>query len=131
MKSVKPGRGPSKMSMVGSIAAAAFGVFWCIMAASMGAVFMVPFGIVFIGVALYNAVNSYHNVTSEDRYSIIDIVEEDEETDPLNQKYGRAHSKNIETDSKPGTSVEYCPYCGTKVDSNFDFCPKCGKNLPD
>ncbi len=34
MKSVKLGRGPSKMSMVGSIAAA-FGVFWCIMAAKI------------------------------------------------------------------------------------------------
>ena len=89
MKSIKPGRGPSKMSAVASIAAALFGVFWCILAASIGAGFMVPFGLIFIGMAIYSAVYHNHNATSEDRYSLIDIVDEDEEPDPLNEKYGR------------------------------------------
>lgn len=133
MKSIKPGRGPSKMSAVASIAAALFGVFWCILAASIGAGFMVPFGLIFIGMAIYSAVYHNHNATSEDRYSLIDIVDEDEEPDPLNEKYGRksADRKKDTNENIPGTSVAYCPYCGKTVDGDFDFCPKCGKKLPD
>lgn len=122
------------MGAVGGIAAALFGVFWCIAAAAMGAWFMIPFGLIFIGMAVYGAKYDYHNATSEDRYSIIDIVNEDEEIDPLNEKYGRKVSANQairEERKETGTSVAYCPYCGTSVDSIFDFCPKCGKELPD
>ena len=82
------------MGAVGGIAAALFGVFWCIAAAAMGAWFMIPFGLIFIGMAVYGAKYDYHNATSEDRYSIIDIVNEDEEIDPLNEKYGRKVSAN-------------------------------------
>jgi len=131
MKSVKPGRGPSKLGMVGGIAAALFGIFWCILAASMGAWFMVPFGLIFVGVAVYNAIYNYRNATSKDRYSIIDIVDEDEETDPLNEKYGRKATSNHPVFEENGTSAAYCPYCGMAVDSEFDFCPKCGRKLPD
>lgn len=35
------------------------------------------------------AVYSYHNATAKDRYSIFDIVDENEEKDPLNEQYGR------------------------------------------
>ena len=65
MKSIKSGRGPSKMSAVGSIFVAIFGIFWCIVAGSMGAVFMVPFGLLFVGLAVYNAAYRYRNATSE------------------------------------------------------------------
>lgn len=118
------------MGMVGGIAAALFGIFWCIAAGSMGAWFMIPFGLIFIGVAVYNVLYNYHNVTSEDRYSIVDIVEEDEETDPLNEKYGKKISGNQATREEKGTSIAYCPYCGTSVDSEYSFCPRCGKKLP-
>lgn len=131
MKSIKPGRGPSKMGAVGGFAAALFGIFWCIMAGAMGAWFMIPFGIIFIGMAVYNAVYNHHNATSEDRYSIIDIVDRDEEPDPMNEKYGKKASANQAICEGNGTSFAYCPYCGVSVDSGFDFCPKCGKKLPD
>ena len=52
MKSIKPGRGPSMMSGVMSIAVGIFGLFWTIMAASIGGGFMALFGIVFIGIAI-------------------------------------------------------------------------------
>lgn len=134
MKSVKPGRGPSQLSAVGSIGAALFGVFWCILAGAMGAWFMIPFGLIFIGISVYSAIYNHRNATSEDRYSLMDIVDSDEESDPLNEKYGR--QKNTaqavrNTTGTPGTSVSYCPYCGAKVEGDFDFCPKCGKKLPD
>ena len=86
---------------------ALFGVFWCILAFSMGAVFMVPFGIIFVVLAIGQAIYSYHNATSQDRYSIVDIVDEDE--------------VNIEK--------KYCPYCGHRINSDYEYCPKCGKKL--
>ena len=126
MKSIKPGRGPSKMSAVGSIFAAVFGVFWCIAAGAIGAWFMIPFGLCFIGFAIYNAVYHSHNATSENRYSAFDIVDSEEEPDPLGEKNGHSAS-----DDAPGTGAAYCPYCGKPVEGDFDFCPKCGKKLPD
>jgi hypothetical protein len=131
MKSVKPGRGPAKMGVAGGIAAVLFGIFWCILTASMGAWFMIPFGLIFIGMAVYSVIYNYHNATSEKRYSIVDIVDDNEEKDPLNEKYGKMVSASQDAYEKNGTSVSYCPYCGTAVDSKFDFCPKCGKKLPD
>ena len=86
---------------------------------------MIPFGLIFIAMAVAGAVYSYRNATSEDRYSLFDIVDSEEESDPLNQKYGRM------TDDKPGNSAGFCPYCGKPVEGEFDFCPKCGKKLPD
>jgi len=131
MKSIKPGRGPSKMGMVGGIFAALFGIFWCILALSMGAWFMVPFGLIFIGVAIYNVIYNYRNATSQNRYSIVDIVDEDEETDPLNEKYGKKSTASKAAREENGTSAAYCPYCGASVNLDFDFCPKCGRQLPD
>ncbi len=118
MKSIKPGRGPSMMSGIGSVCAGLFGVFWTIMAASMGAAMMIPFGLIFIGIAVVQAIYNFKNATGENRYSVIDIVDEDEEIDPLNERFGR----------KEGS--EFCPYCGIKVSSEFEFCPKCGNKLP-
>lgn len=120
MKSIKPGRGPSKMNAVGGIIAAVFGVFWCVLACSIGCYFMIPFGLLFIGFAIYIAVYNGHNASSKDRYSIIDIVDDEEESDPHNEKYERGEEKNL-----------YCPYCGRKIDSDYEFCPKCGKKLPE
>ena len=49
MKSIKPGRGPSAMGAMGSVVAIIFGIFWTIMAASMGAPLFFPiFGVIFI-----------------------------------------------------------------------------------
>lgn len=131
MKSIKPGRGPSKLSAIGYTAAAVFGVMWCIIAGSMGAGMMIPFGVFFIIFAICGAVYSYKNATSDNRYSIVDIVDESEESDPLNQKYGKKHSSNQTPDKKKGNSVAFCPYCGVKVELAFDFCPSCGNRLPD
>lgn len=131
MKSVKPGRGPSKQAGVMSIFMIVFGVFWCLLALGMGAWFMLPFGCLFIGIACYNAWYSFHNATAEDRYSIVDIVDGDEEADQLNMRYGISSKEYRSTTDIPGTSVYYCPYCGNSVESQFDFCPKCGKKLPD
>ena len=123
MKSIKPGRGPSKLSAVSSIFVAVFGIFWCIVAGSMGAWFMIPFGLIFTGIAVYQAVYHHHNATSENRYSVADIVDSEEEPDPFNEKYGRKNGEE--------KGAAFCPYCGKPVTEDFEFCPKCGKKLPE
>lgn len=133
MKSIKPGRGPSRMNAAGSIFAAIFGVFWCIIAGSMGASFMIPFGILFVGFAIYQAVYHGHNATSDERYSVFDIVDSDEEEDPLNVKHKPKENKEIEEENGTFSEIDvaYCPYCGRQVDGDFEYCPKCGKKLPE
>lgn len=128
MKSIKPGRGPSMMSGVMCIIVGVFGVIWTIGAVSMGAgpIFAL-FGIVFIGVAVVNAIYNFKNATSKNRYSIYDITEGHEESDPFDKYYKESNtneSQNYEEDSN------FCPYCGAKAQKDFEFCNKCGKKLP-
>ena len=87
MKSIKPGRGPSVVNGIAAIGAAAFGVFWIIMASSIGGGFMAPFGIIFVVLAIVLAVYSFRNASAKNRYSVIDIVDDSEEPDPLNQRH--------------------------------------------
>ena len=62
MRSIKPGRGSSAMGVVSSVAATIFGVFWTIMASSMGAPIFFPlFGLVFIGIGIMNIIYNYKN----------------------------------------------------------------------
>lgn len=140
MKSIKPGRGPSFLGGISAIFAALFGVFWVIMACAMGGWFMAPFGLIFIAIAVVNAIHSFKNATSQNRYSSFDIVDSEEEPDPLNLKYGKPVSNVVGSKSKPEQSGKtedtnkpesrYCPWCGTKVDGDYVFCNHCGKKLP-
>ena len=116
MKSVKPGRGPSFMSGIAAVAVGIFGIIWIFLALSIGAptVFAL-FGVVFVILAAAMAIYNFRNATSEDRYSIVDIVEDGEEPDPLNQRFGEKR---------------YCPYCGETLPENARFCPACGKEMP-
>lgn len=126
MKSIKPGRGPSMMESAGAIAAAVFGVIWTVAAASMGAPwFMSAFGVIFIILAVVSALYNAHNATGKNRFSILDITDENEEPDPL-ERISR-------TEEKTGTGrsgSRFCPFCGTAVRDDFEFCDQCGKKLP-
>lgn len=129
MKSVKPGRGPSAMGAVGSVIAVIFGIFWTITAVSMGAPFFFPlFGVLFIILGVVQAVYHFKNATGENRYSSFDIVEDDEEPDPLNARFGDAPRDG------PAPEVgdfRFCPYCGAKLGADFTYCGTCGRKLPD
>lgn len=103
MKSIKPGRGPSMMSGIAGIGAVVFGVFWTIMAVQMGApIFFAAFGIIFIVMAIVGVIYNMNNATGENRFSAFDIVDEGEETDPLNERF----SRNVKTDSAGQTDTE-------------------------
>lgn len=129
MKSVKPGRGPSLMSAVVGVAVALFGVFWLIEAVSLGATVMVPFGIIFIIIAVVQVIYNIVNGVGKRRYSQFDITDENEEPDPLNDCFGGYERADKPAD-KPAEGSRYCPYCGAEAQSDFEFCNKCGRKLP-
>lgn len=133
MKSIKPGRGPSAMGAFGSVIAVIFGIFWTISAVSMGAPgFFSLFGVLFVILGIVQVVYNLKNATGENRYSAFDIVEDGEEPDPLNQRFGASFQSDQETAaSSSGDFFRFCPYCGAKLGDEFTFCGKCGKKLPD
>lgn len=132
MKSVKPGRGPSMMGGVASVFAVAFGIIWMCGAASMGAPgFFLLFGVAFIGIGVVNAVYSFKNAAGENRYSAYDIVDSDEEPDPLDERFGRQPDNAAPPQAGETGKLAYCPYCGAKLGEGFSFCGKCGKALPE
>ena len=110
------------MGGMGSIFAAVLGVIWIIAASAMtrgagifGVIFPL-FGVAFVVFAIIHAVYDFRNATSKNRYSEFDIVDENEESEPLNNSFGGG--------------AEFCRYCGSKINDDFEFCPKCGKKLP-
>ncbi len=129
MKSIKPGRGPSMMSGVSSIAAAVFGVIWTVSALSMGAGgLFAAFGLVFIAMAVASAIYNFKNATSKNRYSSFDITEDGEEIDPWNEHFGE--KREIKQTFTTNGESKFCPYCGARVQDDFEFCNQCGKKLP-
>lgn len=134
MKSIKPGRGPSAMGAVGSVGVGIFGIIWTIGAASMGApVFFVMFGIVFVGLAIVQAIFHFKNATGANRMSIYDITDSVEEGDPFDKFIDKSNRQLREIHVEPeNETYNYCPYCGNKVtDDSYKFCSKCGKKVRD
>lgn len=138
MKSVKRGRGPSMMGGLMSIFVGLFGIAWTAIAASMGAGFMAIFGVIFVIIAIVQAVYQFKNATSKNRYSEFDITDSHEEPDPLNERFGGAWQDPAPLRDPPPHDAHpsaqgglYCPYCGAPVELNFAFCNKCGKKLPE
>lgn len=126
MKSIKPGRGPSMMNGIAGIFAALFGVCWIIAAAAMGGYIMIPFGLIFVAIAVINVIYSFKNATSRNRYSTFDITDENEEPDPFNKRFRRASDESRPSDQAPR---RYCPSCGAAVEPNDRFCSNCGNPL--
>ncbi|QOX64910.1 zinc ribbon domain-containing protein [Anoxybacterium hadale] len=135
MKSIKPGRGPSMMSAIGSAAAAIFGVIWTLSAISMGApIFFALFGVVFVLMGIGQAVYNYKNATGENRFSEYDITSSSEEPDPLNDYFGRSRRDDSHISQRKETPADtagrrFCPYCGSEAEREHLYCSKCGKKL--
>ena len=127
MKSVKPGRGPSFMGGIMSIAFGLFGLLWTVMVASSGGGAFALFGLIFIGIAVVNAIYNFKNATGKNRYSQYDITDSDEEPDPWNEEFGNRYEGQK---TQPQTAAKYCPYCGEKAEKDYKFCSSCGRELP-
>ena len=130
MKSIKPGRGPSIISALGSVFSVIFGIFWTILASSMtrgtGLIIFPLFGILFIIIGIFNAIYHFKNASGKNRYSAYDITDENEEPDPLNQRLGGTPPSPF----APSGETHFCPYCGAPVQNDYAFCRKCGRELP-
>lgn len=136
MKSIKPGRGPSMMNGIVGIFVALFGLFWTVMAVYIGGGFMAIFGLIFIAIAIINVIYNFKNATGKNRYSEYDITDGNEEPDPFNErfsgdsKYWYDYSSDSNQNALQNTESKFCPYCGTKVETDYEFCNNCGKKLP-
>ena len=108
------------------IAVTLFGVFWTVMAISMGAWFMAPFGIIFVVIAIIQVVYNFRNATGKNRYSEYDITDENEEPDPWDERFGEKRNEAVQ-DKLNGRD---CPYCGAKAEGDYNFCADCGRELP-
>ena len=75
------------------------------------------------------AVYHFKNAAGKERYSAFDIVEEGEEPDPLNRRFGTS-GPEAQSPSEGG-ELRFCPYCGAPLGDGFTFCGRCGKKLPD
>lgn len=92
--------------------------------------FFILFGIVFVGMAVLQGLYHYKNATGKNRMSVFDIT--DKEKDPLDRfliKDEGLHSNFDREETQKVDEVNYCPFCGNKVQENFMFCSKCGKEL--
>ena len=123
MKSIKPGRGPSMIGGIMGIFMILFGIVWTAIASRLNPIMLV-FGILWTGIAIVQTVYSFKNATSQNRFSQVDITDAEEETDPLQEKYGENKDKPV------SEKVRFCPYCGAPAEGDFQYCPKCGKKLP-
>ncbi|MBQ8278576.1 MAG: zinc ribbon domain-containing protein [Roseburia sp.] len=138
MKSIKRGRGPSMMGGIMCIFAAIFGVLWTLGAGSMGGPLFALFGIMFIMIAVIQAIYNFKNATGKNRYSEYDITDGYEEVDPLNERFGNQSNFQNEFQSdaerydatNKGADTAYCPYCGVIIGDDFQYCHECGKKLP-
>lgn len=132
MRSIKPGRGPSKMAGFSSLFAAGFGVLWTLLAASSGApVLFWLFGVLFVVWGVVQAVYNFRNAGQKNRYSAFDITDEREEPDPLNERFGSPADETPQEDYDPNGGTNFCPYCGEKTGPEYAFCPNCGRKLPE
>lgn len=129
MKSIKQGRGNSFISGFICIFVALFGLFWTFAVIGSGGGVFGLFGLIFVAIGILNAVRSFRNAFAKNRESEYDIVDETEESDPWNERFGPVISHSNENVYNAGNS--YCPYCGNSVQRDFEFCNNCGKRLPD
>ena len=115
-KEKKAGKAMTMSSLVFGLI---FSIFWCVMAVSIGAWFMLFFGVPFVGMMAYRL------------YVFRQIAKENEKKEQ--QKHADPWDRPAVTDEprQGHTGSGFCPYCGGGIQEGFVFCPKCGRRLPE
>ena len=123
MKSIKPGRGPSKRGAAGAVFQIVWGLIWTALvcaimvpiAGGIGLLFAL-FGLCFTGMGVYSLLYHKRNAEADvhERDSLLEIVDSEE----------MAESMDTSKESA------YCPWCGEKLGEDYQYCPKCGRKLP-
>jgi hypothetical protein len=87
--------------------------------------------VIFVVVGIGQVIYNFKNATGKERFSIMDIVDKEEEGDPADRWISNEMASNgSEGDSTLDSGqFNYCPYCGYKLDSAYMYCPKCGKSV--
>lgn len=137
MRSIKSGRANSAMGGIGSLYAVVFGILWTVLAFyftsdlpfPIGIIFPL-FGVCFVLFGIVQTVYHFNNAARKNRFSEFDVVDGDEEPDPLNEKFGRK-SGVPKAAQNSGRKIEgaFCPYCRAGLQQDFEFCPKCGADI--
>lgn len=97
-----------------SVFTIAFGMFWCIMAASIGGWIMVPFGLIFVGLAIYRLA------------VLLKLTKEEKKP---REPWEAPRRPREETSWENAVSANFCPYCGKKTEEKFTYCPNCGRRI--
>jgi len=89
-----------------------FSVFWCVAALSMGAWFMLVFGIPFTCLMGYRLAVCVKMVKGT-------RPSPPPETDPWDRPAAQLPPRE--------SGGNFCPYCGSGIQEDFAYCPKCGR----
>jgi hypothetical protein len=92
------------MGAAGSAFAIVFGIIWTATAFSMtrnspfgGGMLLFPlFGVAFVLFGIAQLVYNLKNTVSKDRFSVLDIIEPHEESDPLERRFGDAGARGAD-----------------------------------
>lgn len=109
-------RKAGKFMTIGScIYGVVFLIVWNVLAASMGAWFMLIFGIPMLGFMIFRLVMCVRLAKDKKQ----------KQTDPWDRPADYREPPRY--DAPAGNGSNYCPYCGAAVEESFQYCPKCGR----
>lgn len=89
-----------------SIVMGLFGVIWIFLVSSMGGGFFALFGVIFVIIAIVQAIYHFKNATSKNRFSTFDITDGNEEPDPLNEYYNSNNSTERQNTCEDNNSTQ-------------------------
>ncbi len=100
------------MTIGSSIFGIVFVIVWCILAVSMGAWFMLLFGLPMLGMMIYRLA------------MILQLSKEEKKPPQESEPWDRPPEL-----PKQNSGSKFCPYCGRPLQEAFSYCPDCGRKL--
>lgn len=122
-------RGSNIGTIVTTIFIVCFAMVWISIAVSIGGGFMIPFGILFILMAVFSGVSSLARSKDAERNYDYTVGVDDIDSEHYGTRRRRRGSV-LDFSAKVEKESDFCPYCGQKADHDYDFCNRCGKKLP-